>query len=105
LADLYLVSGQPEKSLPLLQTAIRLNPAFTEAYVSVGAALMRSGRFRDVIIFLEKNLDRVRGDAEAHFYIGASYAFLGNREAALRELAIVSQRDPALAATLRGMLR
>jgi tetratricopeptide (TPR) repeat protein len=50
LADLYLVSGQPEKSLPLLQTAIRLNPAFTEAYVSVGAALMRSGRFRDVIM-------------------------------------------------------
>jgi hypothetical protein len=105
LADLYLVSDNPDKSLPLLHTAIRINPSFTRAYVSIGAALMRSGRFSDVITFLEENLDHVKGDAEAHFYLGASYAFQGNRAAALRELAIVSQGDPELAATLRGILR
>ena len=32
------------------------------------------------------------------------YVFLGNREAAIRELAIVSRGYPALAATLAGML-
>ena len=48
LADLYLVSDQPETALPLLQTAIRLNPNFTEAYVSIGAALMRGGQFNEV---------------------------------------------------------
>jgi len=105
LGDFYLVSGQPEAALPLLQTAIRLNPSFKEAYVGIGAALMRSGRFRDVIIFLEQNLGRISGNAEAHFYLGASYAFLGDRDAALRELEIVSRLDPALAANLRGMLR
>jgi tetratricopeptide (TPR) repeat protein len=105
LGDLYLVSDQPRLALPLLQTAIQLNPGFTEAYVGVGAALMRSGRFSDVIIFLEQNLDRIEENAEAHFYMGASYAFMGNREEALRELTIVSQNDPELAATLRGMLR
>jgi tetratricopeptide (TPR) repeat protein len=105
LADLHLVSGQPEMSLSLLQTAIRLNPTFIEPYVSVGAALMRSGRFRDVIEFLEQNIDRVRGHAEAHFYLGASYAFLGDREAAMRELVIVSKLDPELAANLKGLMR
>ena len=88
-----------------MQTAIQLNPGFPEAYVGVGAALMRSGRYRDVTVFLEENLDRVRGNAEAHFYLGASYAFLGNRQAALRELMIISQLDPELSASLRGLLR
>ena len=67
LADLYLVSDQPEKSLPLLETAIRLNPTFTEAYVEVGAALMRSGRFQDVSIFLEQNFDRIKGNRRSPF--------------------------------------
>ncbi len=104
LADLYLVSDQPDKSLPLLQTAIQLNPEFTEAYVELGAALMRNGQFREVIQFLEKNFDRVGGNAEAHFYLGASHAFLGNQEAAMRELEIVSRLDANLAADLAGML-
>ena len=77
--------------MPLLQTAIRLKPNFTEAYVSIGAALMRGGQFQQVIKFLEQNLDRVGEEAEARFYLGASYAFLGNREAAMRELAILSR--------------
>jgi tetratricopeptide (TPR) repeat protein len=105
LADLYLVSDQPEKSLPLLETAIRLNPTFTEAYVEVGAALMRSGRFQDVSIFLEQNFDRIKGNAEAHFYLGASYAFQGRRNEAIRELTIISELDPELAANLKGLLR
>jgi len=104
LADLYLVSDQPEKALQLLQTAIRLNPDFTEAYVSLGAALMRAGKFREVTIFLEQNLDRIGDKAEARFYLGASYAFLGDREAAMRELEIVSRLDPSLAASLVGLL-
>ena len=104
LADLYLVSDQPEKALLLLQTAIRLNPDFTEAYVSAGAALMRAGKFREVTTFLEQNLDRIGDKAEARFYLGASYAFLGNREAALRELAVLSRLDASYTANLAGML-
>jgi tetratricopeptide (TPR) repeat protein len=104
LADLYLVSDQPDVALPLLQTAIKLRPDFTEAYVSIGAALMRGGRFRELTIFLEKNLDRIRGEAEAHFYLGAGYVFLGDRQAALRELEIVSKLDKSYAANLAGML-
>jgi tetratricopeptide (TPR) repeat protein len=104
LADLYLVNGQPDAALPLLQTAIQLQPDFTEAYVSLGAALMRGGRFREAAIFLEQNLGRVGDNAEAHFYLGSAYVFLGNREAAMRELQIVSRRDAGLAANLAGLL-
>jgi len=104
LADLYLVSDQPEKALPLLRTAIRLRPNFTEAYVDMGAALMRSGRFHEMTQFLERNIDRVKRNGEAHFYLGAGYAFTGNREAAMRELEIVARLDRALAASLAGML-
>ncbi len=104
LADLYLVTDQPGAALPLLQTAIRLQPDFVEAYVSIGAALMRQGKFRQVITFLEQNLGRVGKDPEARFYLGAAYAFTGNREAAMRELAIVSRSDAALAADLAGLM-
>jgi Flp pilus assembly protein TadD len=104
LADLYLVSDQPEKSLPLLQTAIRMKPDFTEAYVKMGAALLRGGDFREVIAFLERNLDRVSGHPEAHFYLGSAYAFLGQRDAAQRQLAIIARLDANLASTLAGLL-
>ncbi|MBW2467117.1 MAG: tetratricopeptide repeat protein [Deltaproteobacteria bacterium] len=104
LADLYLVSDQPEEAIPLLQKAIRVYPNFWQAYISLSAALMRAGRFRDVISFVEQNPHMIRDHPEAHFYLGASYAFLGNREAAIRELAIVSRNDPALAANLAAML-
>jgi len=104
LADLYLVSEQPEKALPLLRTAIRLRPDFTEAYVDMGAALMRGGHFREVAAFLEQNLERIGDNAEAHFYLGSAYVFLGNREAAMRQLEIISRHDRALAANLAGML-
>jgi tetratricopeptide (TPR) repeat protein len=104
LADLYLVSDQPARALPLLQSAIRLNPNFTEAYVSLGAALMRGGQFRETTIFLEQNIDRIGENAEAHFYLGSAYAFLGNREAAIRELEVVSRFDANLAATLSSLL-
>jgi hypothetical protein len=53
---------------------------------------------------LSQNLSRVQGNAEAHFYLGASYAFLGNKEAAKKELAIISPLDAALASNLAGML-
>lgn len=104
LADLYLVSDQPEKAIPLLRTAIRMKPYFTEAYVDMGAALMRSGHFREVVTYLERNLEHVRDNAEAHFYLGSAYVFLGNRDAAMRQLEIVSRHDKALAASLAGML-
>jgi protein O-mannosyl-transferase len=104
LADLYLVSGQPEKALGLLQTAINLKPDFANAYVLAGAALMRAGRFQDVISFLEQNLDHIKEDAEGRFYLGAAHAFLGDRQAAMRELEVISRLDQAHAATLAVML-
>lgn len=104
LADLYIVSDRPEVALPLLQILLRLKPDFTAAYVEMGAALMRSGQFREMIVFLEQNLDRVGDNAEARFYLGAGYAFQGQREAALRELNILSRLDKKFAADLAGML-
>jgi tetratricopeptide (TPR) repeat protein len=104
LADLYLISGHPEKSLPLLAEAIRIKPDFIPLYVKIGAALFRSGRYRDATVFLMDNLDRIGNNAEARFYLGAAYAFQGNYEAARRELAIVARLDPVLARDLAGLL-
>jgi tetratricopeptide (TPR) repeat protein len=104
LADLYLAEGRPELSLPLLQVYLQLKPEEKKGYVLYGASLMRSGRFPEVISFLEQNIDRIGRNAEAHFYLGSAYVFLGNRKAALRELNIVSSLDAKLAATLAGLL-
>ncbi|MBI5444185.1 MAG: tetratricopeptide repeat protein [Deltaproteobacteria bacterium] len=105
LADLYLVSGDPDAALPLLETAIRLSPNLTEAYIDMGAALVRGKRFEQAAAFLEQNLERLRGNPEAHFYLGAALAFSGNKEAARRQLEIVSRLDPGLAGSLASLLR
>lgn len=104
LADLLLISGRPEESLPLLAEAIRIKPDFSEAYVKAGAALLRARRYGDVVTFLEQNLDRIGDNGEARFYIGAAHAFMGNKEAARRELEIVARLDPELARDLRGLI-
>jgi len=104
LADLYLISDQPLKAIPLLQAYIRLKPDETKGYVALGAALMRGGQFRELVLFLEQNLDRIKENAEAHFYLGAAHAFLGNRDAAIKELAIISRLDAEYAASLAGLL-
>lgn len=104
LADLLLISGRPEESLPLLAEAIRIKPDFSEAYVKAGAALLRARRYGDVVAFLEQNLDRIGDNGEARFYIGAAHAFMGNKEAARRELAVVARLDPALARDLQGLI-
>jgi tetratricopeptide (TPR) repeat protein len=104
LADIYLAEGRPELSLPLLEVYMQLKPDLQQGYVMYGAALMRSGQFPAVISFLEQNIDKVGKNAEARFYLGSAYVFQGNREAAQRELKIVSSLDANLAATLAGLL-
>jgi len=104
LADLYLISDQPDRAVPLLQVYILLKPELPKGYVALGAALMRGGQFREAATFLEQNIKRIEDNAEARFYLGSSYAFLGNREAAMRELEVVSRLDAELAATLTGLL-
>ncbi|MBE0598461.1 MAG: tetratricopeptide repeat protein [Desulfuromonadales bacterium] len=104
LADLYLVNNYPEAALPLLETAIQIKPDFRKAYVKLGAALIRGKKFREAEIFLNHNLERIEKDAEARFYLGAAYVFLGDKAAAAQELAVVSRLDERLAGDLAGLL-
>jgi protein O-mannosyl-transferase len=104
LGELYLVSGRPDAAVPMLERVITLKPELSEAYVKLAAALIRGRNFREAAIFLEQNLDRVGENGEARFYLGAAYAFLGNREAARRELTVLSRLDPGLASDLAGLL-
>jgi protein O-mannosyl-transferase len=105
LGRAYILAGQNSAALPMLNMAIRLDPNFIDAHINKAAVLNVEGKFREAVNLLERNYSFLEGRAEVHFQLGVAYASLGNREAARRELAIVSRLDAGLASHLAGLLR
>jgi protein O-mannosyl-transferase len=103
LGRAYILTDQTRAALPLLNRAILLDPNYVDAHINLAAALNIEGKFSEAIQLLERKYSSLKGKAEVHFQLGVAYALQGNREAARRELAIVSRLDPGLASHLAGL--
>ncbi|MCL6638886.1 MAG: tetratricopeptide repeat protein [Firmicutes bacterium] len=60
-----------------LKREIRLNPANAEAYLELGEAYFRQGKYEQASSFLENAANKMAGHPLFHFYLGASYYHLG----------------------------
>lgn len=105
LAELYLVNDQPQAALPLLKRAIDLKPDFTKAYVMVCAVFMRSAEYQKLVSYFQEHLNVVGKSAEARYYLGAAYAFMGDKAAARQQLQVLQKLDPTWAKYLRPLIR
>jgi tetratricopeptide (TPR) repeat protein len=101
----YIMTDRSSEAVPLLKTAIRIDPDSTTALVILGMAYNQLRLFPQTVALLEENIDRLGKIVEVHYHLGVAYAFLGDVDAARRELEIVSQFDrPEMKADLIRLL-
>jgi tetratricopeptide (TPR) repeat protein len=58
-----LLAGRAEEALPLLRTAVAIDPGFAKALNNLGAALTRLGRADEAVEVLQAGLERAPADA------------------------------------------
>lgn len=88
-------NGQPVKGIPLLRTALRLNPQASHLYFqALGRAYLFAGDAEQAVINLKEALFRNPADLESRVNLAAALAAAGEREAALWEAEEVRVLEP-----------
>jgi len=80
MGGIYTYIGQPEKSIPLLRTAMRLNPEGGHLYfLLLGRAYLFENDFEQALINLREASARNRLDLETRLYLAAAMVAAGDR--------------------------
>jgi predicted Zn-dependent protease len=81
---------QPEKAIPLLKDALRLDPRFLPARAALGQALLQTGKPAEAIPLLESAIGTDQ-DGSLHFQLFRAYQLTG-QAAKAREALVGYQR-------------
>lgn len=88
-------NGQPAKGIPLLRTALRLNPQASHLYFqALGRAYLFAGDAEQAVINLREALFRNPADLDSRVSLAAALAAAGERDAALWEVEEVRVLEP-----------
>jgi DNA-binding winged helix-turn-helix (wHTH) protein/TolB-like protein/Tfp pilus assembly protein PilF len=83
LGSIYTYVGQPAKAIPLVRTAIHLNPDAGYLYFLVlGRAYLFRGDTEQAMINLQEALSRNAANLESQVYLVATLALAGDKDAA-----------------------
>ncbi|OPY63104.1 MAG: Tetratricopeptide repeat protein [Pelotomaculum sp. PtaU1.Bin065] len=82
------------KKTKLLQKEIRLNPANAEACLELGEIYFRRGKYGQALSFLENASGKMAGHPLFHFYLGATYYYLGKIEEGEKEIEKAIEANP-----------
>jgi tetratricopeptide (TPR) repeat protein len=77
-----------------LKREVGINPANAEAYLELGEAYFRQGKYKDAASFLENAYSKMAGHPLFHFYLGASYYHLGKLIDGKREIEKAIEANP-----------
>ena len=86
---------QPEKAIPYLETAARLDPSFLPAQAALGHALLLAGKAADAIPHLQAALPSDE-DATTHFQLLRAYQLTGQTDLARQALTAYQQASTSL---------
>lgn len=84
LAALHQIAGRAAESIPLLEQAIALQPAYPEALLNLGNALHTSGRSEDAIKAFRQAIRLNPSLPEAHTGLGVALQAQGHVDEAIR---------------------
>ena len=93
LGEIARQAGQWNEAAPHFLRASKLDEGFVEAYLALGMSLNSGGRFSDAVAPLESYVKMQPGDPAGHYQLATSYARLGRKQEAEREMAL--QRESA----------
>ncbi len=95
LGDILNFAGQPEKTVELMEKAMRLNPHYPAFYLNnLGAAYLMMRRYEEAIDTLKKCLTRVPNYLFVHMNLVTAYSEVGREEEARFEAAEVLRINP-----------
>ena len=83
-------------STTLMQYTLKKNPTSKIANQDLGVALMRKGKMKEAIPYLQKAAELVPTDMTTHFNLALSYACIGNTAAAEQEKKTIEFNAPTL---------
>jgi protein O-GlcNAc transferase len=83
LAALHQIAGRADESIPLLEQAIALQPAYPEALLNLGNALQSTGRSEDAIMAFRQAIALNRSLPEAHTGLGVALQAHGQLDEAI----------------------
>ena len=99
MASVKTFAGQPAASIPLMRTAMRLNPRSGYLYFLVlGRAYFFLGDLEQARLNLEESLKRNPEYLEAHVYMAALQVLLGDKSSAAWEADQIRALEPQFAA-------
>jgi DNA-binding winged helix-turn-helix (wHTH) protein/TolB-like protein/Flp pilus assembly protein TadD len=95
MGGIHTYLGSPARSIPLIRTAMRLDPGGGYLYfLLLGRAYFFQDDLEQALINLREALVRNPADVETHIYLAATHAASGNRKAAEWETQEVRTLDP-----------
>jgi DNA-binding winged helix-turn-helix (wHTH) protein/TolB-like protein len=94
-AGILTYVGRAAEAIPLMQTALRLNPAAGSLYfLLLGRAYHFRGDFEQARFYLSRAIERNPENLEVGVYLAATHWRLGERDAALWQMQEVLQLEP-----------
>lgn len=95
LSSAYYFSGHPEKSLPLDQVAMRLDPGASFIYyMHLGRGYYLKGQHEEAVAALTTAVEKNYNYIPNHLWLAATYSQMGNNEEASWEAEQVLTLDP-----------
>jgi tetratricopeptide (TPR) repeat protein len=88
LANSLLQAGKTEEALPLLKTAVQLNPKFSRTHYLLSKAYLTLGQSAEAQQEVETSIRLDSNNSSAHYLLGRIYRNLGKTELANREFAL-----------------
>ena len=105
LAMFHQQAGRPDSALVHFETALGLQPDYTEARVNLGIALANQGRLDEGIGHFRRALEGDPDFIQAHFNLGMALYVLGRAEEAKPHLDAVIDQRPEMAPLIRRRVR
>jgi tetratricopeptide (TPR) repeat protein len=88
LGELDRRAGNWDQAASHFARASQVDAEFAEAYLALGMSLNSAAKFSEAITPLEKYVKMLPSDPLGHYQLGVAYGRTGNREGAMREMAL-----------------
>ena len=88
LGELRRRAGQWDEAASHFKRASQVDPEFSEAYLALGISLTSSAKFAEAVAPLETYVKMQPADPLGHYQLALAYGRTGNREGAVREMAL-----------------